>query len=186
MHCTFALLKPQVSLRAPIASSVMAEASNIKSRGWWNPSESVIIRCHLPKSTPHQAYKWLKIIWKPCMTQMMVRNKLLIQLLYWWLFINKFRSKQYKHRVALLSIYISRRWIWRRGGWRNYSGSMAGSLLDCHQFVFWWERSRSAAVGFLWRVYPDVCAENCRRLPGDWPTSRVTAHDCRHRNSSKH
>lgn len=72
---------------------------------------------------------------------------------------------------------------WRRG--RNHSGSVARSVLDCYQFIFWRKRSGSSTVGFLWRVYSNVCAANCWRLPGNWPASWVTSHDFRYRNTSK-
>lgn len=118
------------------------------------------------------------------MIQMTVRNKLLIRL-----FVGRFWPATIKTNLdlCLMSPCLYRRCcIWRGRGRRNYSGFMAGGLLDCHQLVLWRERSRSAAVGFFWRVHPNVCTKNCGRFSRDWSTSGVTSYDCRYRNSSKH
>lgn len=91
----------------------------------------------------------------------------------------------YRMQFFITPCFCRRCWLWR--GWRrrNYAGFVARSLLDCHQFVFWRERSRSTAVGFVWRVHSDVCAKNCRRLSWNWSASGVASHDCRYWDPSK-
>lgn len=115
------------------------------------------------------------------MTPMMVRTAFLIKL-----FLLSDKNNSVNARSFIVTSWIFRRYCLCRGWGRgNHSGSVAGGLLDRHQFVFWREGPRSTAVGFFWRVYSDVCAKNCRRFPWNWPPGGITSHDCRYRNSSK-
>lgn len=115
------------------------------------------------------------------MTPMMVRTAFLIKL-----FLLTDKNNSVNARSFIVTSWIFRRYCLCRGRGRgNHSGSVAGGLLDRHQFVFWREGPRSTAVGFFWRVYSDVCAKNCRRFPWNWPPGGITSHDCRYRNSSK-
>ena len=115
------------------------------------------------------------------MTPMRVRTAFLIKL-----FLLTDKNNSVNARSFIVTSCICRRYcLW--GGWGrgNNSGSVAGGLLDRHQFVFWREGPRSTAVGFFWRVYSDVCSKNCRRFSWNWPPGGITSHDCRYRNSSK-
>ena len=115
------------------------------------------------------------------MTPMRVRTAFLIKL-----FLLTDKNNSVNARSFIVTSWIFRRYCLCRGWGRgNHSGSVAGGLLDRHQFVFWREGPRSTAVGFFWRVYSDVCSKNCRRFSWNWPPGGITSHDCRYRNSSK-
>lgn len=114
------------------------------------------------------------------MTPMMVRKS------YFWIVVYNIcwdNISKIRPNAIMLSHHRCCIWRWRRR--RNHSGSVARSVLDCYQFIFWRKRSGSSTVGFLWRVYSNVCAANCWRLPGNRPASWVASHDFRYRNTSK-
>ncbi len=75
--------------------------------------------------------------------------------------------------VCMFTWYFScRRQLWR--WWRRwyYPRYLARGLLDCHQFLLWWKRSRETTTGFIRWVYSDVSAEDCGRITADWVGGR--------------
>lgn len=82
-----------------------------------------------------------------------------------------------KFQFVYFSFPFRRGGIWD-GRWRrwNHSGPLAGSVLDRHQLVLWWERSCAAATGLVRRVYSNVGTENCGGLPTNRLAGRGTTY----------
>lgn len=62
-------------------------------------------------------------------------------------------------------------WKWWRC-WRNLIRTMARSLLDSDQLIFWWKRFGSTTVGLIWWIYSNVCSENCWGYSYHWSSSK--------------
>ena len=73
-------------------------------------------------------------------------------------------------------------WWWQ---WRHHHGVVAGSMLDRHQLLCWWEGVGASTAWLLRWVYSDVSAAYSGRCPTHWSPGWGSAHNRTSGNTSK-